>query len=229
MRQTWSDLLFAHWPLAPEVIRPHLPAGLAIDTFDDQAWLGVVPFRISGIRPRALPAVPWLSRTDEINLRTYAVVEGKPGVFFFSLDAGSPLAVVLARRLFHLPYFHAQFTIRHHADTVDYASQRIHRGGPAGAFAAIYRPTGPVFEAASGSLDRWLTERYCLYSTDRRGRLFRCDIHHGVWPLQPAAAEIRHNTLAQGFGLSVADVPPLLHFAARQRVLVWPLKRVGQA
>jgi uncharacterized protein YqjF (DUF2071 family) len=228
MRQTWSDLLFAHWPVAPDVIRPHVPPVLAIDTFDDQAWLGVVPFRMSGIRPRPLPEVPWLSRTDEINLRTYAVVEGKPGVFFFSLDAGSPLAVLLARRFFHLPYFHAKITIRYHGDTVDYASQRIPRGDSPGAFAANYRPIGPVFEAALGSLDRWLTERYCLYSTDRRGRLFRGDIHHSVWPLQPAAAEIRCNTLAQGFGLAVPDVPPVLHFAARQDVLVWPLARVGQ-
>lgn len=223
MRQTWSDLLFAHWPVSPEVVRPHLPAGLAIDTFNDQAWLGVVPFRMSGIRPRALPETPLLSRTDGINLRTYAVAEGKPGVFFFSLDAGSPLAVILARRFFHLPYFHARFTIRYDGTTVEYASQRTHQGAPPGEFAAVYRPTGPIFEAAPGSLERWLTERYCLYATDWSGRLYRGDIHHRVWPLQPATAEIRHNTLAQGFGLSLPDAQPLLHFAARLDVLVWPL------
>ena len=110
---------------------------------------------------------------------------------------------------------------------MDYTSHRTHRGAPPGEFAATYRPTGPVFEAAPGSLERWLTERYCLYSSDRRGRLYRGDIHHSVWSLQPAAADIRYNTLARGFGLSLPDVPPLLHFAKRQEVLVWPLAQVG--
>ena len=224
MRQTWTDLLFAHWPVAPAVMHAHLPAGLALDTFEGQAWLGIVPFRMSGIRPRALPEVSALSRTDEINLRTYAVAEGKPGVYFFSLDAGSPLAVLLARRFFHLPYFNAEFSIGYDGDTVDYTSRRRHSSGaPPGEFAAAYRPSGPIFEAALGSLERWLTERYCLYATDRRGRLYRGDIHHGIWPLQPAEAEIRQNTLAQGFALSLPDEPPLLHFAARQEFLIWPL------
>ena len=227
MRQTWSDLLFAHWSIAPSMLRPYLPAGLALETFEGQAWLGVVPFRMSGIRPRALPEVPLLPRTDEINLRTYAVAEGKAGVYFFSLDASSPLAVVVARHIFHLPYFNARFSIRYDGDTVDYASHRTHKGAPPGEFAASYRPNGPLFEAAPGSLERWLTERYCLYSVDRRGRLYRGDIHHRLWQLQPAAADIRQNTLAQGFGLSLPDVSPLLHFAARQEVLVWPLAQVG--
>jgi uncharacterized protein YqjF (DUF2071 family) len=227
MRQTWSDLLFAHWSITPDMLRPYLPAGLALDTFEGQAWLGVVPFRMSGIRPRVLPEVPLLSRTDEINLRTYARAGDKAGVYFFSLDAGSPLAVVVARQFFHLPYFNARFSIRYDGDTVDYASRRRHRGAPLGEFAASYRPTGPRFEAEPGSLERWLTERYCLYSNDRGGRLYRGDIHHRIWQLQPAAADIRRNTLARGFGLSVPDVSPLLHFAARQEVLVWPLARVG--
>ncbi|PWT75483.1 MAG: hypothetical protein C5B60_05245 [Chloroflexi bacterium] len=226
MRQTWSDLLFAHWPVAPDVMREHLPAGLPLDTFDDQAWLGVVPFRMTGIRPRGVPNLPLLSRTDEINLRTYTVADGKPGVFFFSLDAGSPLAVILARRFFHLPYFNARFTIRYDGDTVDYASHRTHRGAPPGEFAATYRPTGPVFEAAPASLERWLTERYCMYAADRRGRLYRGDIHHRLWPLQPAVADIRNNTLPQGFGFSLSG-EPLLHFAARLEVLIWTLARLS--
>jgi uncharacterized protein YqjF (DUF2071 family) len=207
-------------------MRKHLPAGLALDTFDGEAWLGVVPFRMTGIRPHGVPNVPPLSSTDEINLRTYTVADGKPGVFFFSLDAGSPLAVAIARRFFHLPYFNARFTIRYDGDTVDYASLRTHRGAPPGEFAASYRPRGPVFEAAPASLDRWLTERYCLYAADRQGRLYRGDIHHRLWPLQPAAADIRHNTLPQGFGFSLSG-EPLLHFAARLEVLIWPLARLG--
>jgi uncharacterized protein YqjF (DUF2071 family) len=207
-------------------MQAHMPSGLTLDTFDGQAWLGVVPFRMSGIRLRACPEMPLLSRTDEINLRTYAVADGKPGVFFFSLDAGSPLAVSLARLFFHLPYFSAEFTIRYDGDSVHYACSRRHQGAPPGEFAATYRPTGPVFEAALGSLERWLTERYCLYSIDQRGRLYRGDIHHAIWPLQPASAEIRRNTLGQGFGLPLLDAPPLLHFSARQEALVWPLARV---
>jgi uncharacterized protein YqjF (DUF2071 family) len=226
MRQTWDDLLFAHWPLSPEIMQAHMPSGLTLDTFDGQAWLGIVPFRMTGIRMRTLPEMPPLSRTDEINLRTYAVAGGKPGVFFFSLDAANPIAVVLARRFFHLPYFKAEFTIRCAGNTVHYASCRRHRGAPPGEFAATYRPTGPVFEAALGSLERWLTERYCLYSVDQRGHLYRGDIHHGIWPLQPASAEIQQNTLGQGFGLLLPDTPPLLHFAVRQEALVWPLAQV---
>src|SRR5688572_2505606 len=108
MWQRWHDLLFAHWPVPTDVLRTIVPAPLALDTFEGQAWIGVVPFRMTGIRPRYLPALPWLSATPEINVRTYVTVNGVPGVYFFSLDAASYPAVVVARSMFRLNYRHAR-------------------------------------------------------------------------------------------------------------------------
>ncbi len=225
LRQTWRALLFAHWPVPAEMVRPLLPPGLTLDRFEEQAWVGVVPFEMTGVRPRGLPGVPRLSHFAEINVRTYATVGGKPGVFFFSLDAGNALAVALARTFFHLPYYTARFEIARAGATLRYASQRSPRGAPPGAFAAIYRPTGPVARARPATLEHWLTERYCLYTTDRHGRLLRGEIHHLPWPLQPAEAEINRETLARAAGLALPATPPLLHYADRLDVLVWPLAR----
>lgn len=170
MAQVWHDLLFAHWPVSPHELRRHIPPQLSLDTFDDSAWLGVVPFRMSGIRPKHLPAVPWLSAFLELNVRTYVTVGGESGVYFFSLDAGNPVAVALARTIFKLPYFRASMTLHTRADEVLYTSQRTHAGAPAAELTARYRPTGHVFRAAQGSLEWWLTERYCLYTARRRVR-----------------------------------------------------------
>ena len=222
MAQTWRDLLFAHWPVPAGVVRPLLPAGLSLHTFEGQAWVGITPFVLSGLRPRGVPAIPGLSRFPEINVRTYAVTHGKPGVFFFSLDAGSVLAVMGARALYSLPYFRARFTIRAGArGSIVYSSRRIHREQTRAEFSAEYRPTGDAVAAGAGTLAHWLTERYCLYAIDGRGRLHRAEIDHPPWPLQPAEAEIRRNTMTAGLGFSLPDVAPLLHFARRLDVHVW--------
>jgi uncharacterized protein len=226
MRQTWNELLFAHWPVPPAALAGRIPAGLTLDTFDGQAWVGVVPFHMTGVRVRGLPPIPTTARLAEINLRTYVVAEGKPGVWFFSLDASSPLAVVAARAVFFLPYFNARFAIRRRGATVEYASRRTHRHAPPGEFAASYRPLGPIFQAQPGTLEDWLTARYCLYSANRSGRLFRGEIHHVPWPLQVAEAEIARNTLASGQGIAPPDIPPLLHYAHRIDMVCWPLQRV---
>jgi uncharacterized protein YqjF (DUF2071 family) len=223
MRQTWDQLLFAHWPVPFDALRSLVPAALEPDRYDGEAWLGVVPFLMSGVRPRALPAVPWLSAFPELNVRTYVTVGGKSGVYFFSLDAGNPLAVAIARRWFHLPYFHARFGIARAGETMSYCSTRIHPNTPPAALDVSYRPTGPIHASAPGSVDAFLTERYCLYTTDARGRLLRGEIHHQQWPLQPAEAEFRRNTMAQGDGLTLPDIAPLLHYARHLEVLVWPL------
>ena len=168
MAQTWHDLLFAHWPLPVEELRRRVPPQLNLDTFDGSAWVGVVPFRMSGIRPRHLPAVPWLSAFLELNVRTYVTVGGLSGVYFFSLDAGNPVAVALARAIFKLPYFRARMRLSNRDGGVQYNSQRTHAGAPRAELRAWYRPTGPAFSATAGSLEWWLTERYCLYTVDRR-------------------------------------------------------------
>jgi uncharacterized protein len=230
MHQTWHDLLFAHWPLRADVLRPLVPANLEIDTFDGSAWLSIVPFRMSGVRPRRTPAVPGLSAFPELNVRTYVTVRApnalQPGVFFFSLDAGNAVAVAIARRFFMLPYFRASMSLVDTLQSIRYASERTHRGAAPARFVAEYAPVGGIKPAQAGTLDHWLAERYCLYTVNRRGTLYQSEIHHLPWPLQTAECEIHINTLAQAAGLQLPDVSPLLQFARRLDVLIWPLRRL---
>ncbi len=226
MAQRWHDLLFAHWPVAPDAIRGDLPAGLELDTFDGQAWVGVVPFRMSGIRVRGTPALPWLSAFPELNVRTYAVRDGRPGVFFWSLDAANPVAVRVARAWFHLPYFDARMTCRADGESVEYRSERTHRGAPPAELRARYAPTGPVELAAPGTLEHWLTERYCLYAGARDGRLLRSEIHHAPWPLQRATAELGLETMARAAGIALEGAPASLLFARELEVRCWGPRRV---
>jgi uncharacterized protein YqjF (DUF2071 family) len=225
MTQIWHELLFAHWPVSPSVLRPLIPPLLDLDTFDGEAWLGVVPFRMSHVRPRGIPPIKGLSTFPELNVRTYVTSHGVPGVYFFSLDAGSPVAVAIARSLFHLPYFNAQMQCARLDDTIHYVSHRTHRGAPPADFVASYRPTGPVFSAQEGSLARWLTERYSLYTVFRH-HLYRGGIHHRLWPLQTAELDEQRNTQALACGIHLPDSRPLLHYASYQEVLIWPLRRV---
>jgi uncharacterized protein YqjF (DUF2071 family) len=227
MGQTWEDLLFAHWPVAPLSLQRLLPPGLPLDTFDGAGWVGITPFRLSRLRLRALPALPGASSFPEINVRTYVRLGGKPGVFFFSLDAGSALAVAAARRLYRLPYFRARFSVETRESGILYTNRRTHPGAPAADFSAKYTPAGEASLARPGSLAWWLTERYCLYAVDRAGRFHRAEIHHAPWPLQPARAAIQRNTMASAAGVELPDSPPLLHFARHLDVWVWPLRRAA--
>lgn len=234
MRQTWYNLLFAHWPIPTAALRALVPQALPLDTYEGQAWLGIVPFVMSNVHPRGLPSVPWLSHFPELNVRTYVTMTekgvAKPGVYFFSLDAGNPVAVMLARRFFLLPYFHARMASWETRDRwVEYRSHRIHRDAAPANFKARYRPTGRVYLSTPGSLEHWLTERYALYTVDAKGRPYIGEIHHVQWPLQPAEAELDPGSLAGGSAaLRVPDVPPLLHFARRVDMAAWALRRVKQ-
>ena len=221
MRQTWERLLFMHWPVSPAVLRERVPAPLEVETFEGAAWVGVVPFRMAGVRPRSLPAVRGFSTFPELNVRTYVRHRNRRAVYFFSLDAASRLAVRVARRLFHLPYFDADMAVEEAGEATRYRSVRTHRGAPAARFAARYRPTGPVFRSALGTLEHWLTERYALLTTDDRGRPLLGEIHHPSWPLQPAEAEVETNTMAEAAGIRLPDAPPLLHYAERIEMLAW--------
>jgi uncharacterized protein len=222
----WHDLLFMHWPVPFDALLALIPPSLTLDRFDGSAWIGVVPFRMTGVRPRGLPALPWFSAFPELNVRTYVTTGGKPGVWFFSLDAANPIAVRLARWLLHLPYYDARMASACSAGQVHYTSHRTHRGAPPGAFQGQFRQIGPVFHSSPGTLEHWLTERYCLYTSDRHGGVWRGDIHHARWALQPAAAEVQVNTMTQQIGLTPPDIPPLLHFARRLDVVGWTLERV---
>lgn len=229
MRMRWRDLLFAHWEADAAVLRKWIPAGLDLDLFEGRrAYVGVVPFTMEDVSPRFLPRVPRLHTFPELNLRTYVTQPGgkEPGVWFFSLDAGQKLAVRVARRFFHLPYFDARFEIAGAGESVDYSSIRTHRGAPAAAFAASYGPAGPVYRSTHGTLDSWLTERYCLYAADAAGHVYRGGIDHEPWPLQRAQARIRVNTLGDWLGIGMHGPPATLHFAKTLDVHAWLVERV---
>jgi len=227
-RQSWCDLLFAHWPIPAALLRPLVPDALAIQEFDGTSWIGVVPFRMEGVMRRPLPDLPWISAFPELNVRLYVERNGRPGVFFLSLDATNPLAVWAARRFFHLPYHRARMSIRPAVgpavatDEVgfDYRSARL-EGPRRPGFEAIYAPTSEPYEARSGTLEHWLTERYCLYARSPRGELSCTEVHHRPWPLQRARAEIVRNEMAEPFGLRLDGPPALLHFSRRLDVVVW--------
>lgn len=230
--QRWADLLFAHWPVPIPALRPHIPARLEIDTYEGVAWIAAVPFRMERVRPRGVPPVPRLSRFLELNLRTYVRVDDRPGVFFFSLDAASPIAVSLARRWFYLPYLRARIRCEREGDTLVYQATRTHVGSPAVRFAARYRPVGDIFHAEPGTLEHFLTERYCLYASPgsvggAADAIYRADVDHRPWPLQEAAAELDAAALLEGAGFrDVAEGAPHLLFARRLDVRLWPLRRV---
>jgi uncharacterized protein YqjF (DUF2071 family) len=229
MGMTWLDLLFMHWPVDAEALRPLVPPPLGIDTFDGSAWLGVVPFQMTGVRPHFLPAVPGLSNFPEINLRTYVTAEDRPGVWFFSLDAHSRLAVRLARASFHLPYFDADMSCETANDEVRYRSVRTHGGAPPAEFVARYRPVGGPFESGRGSIENFLTERYCLYSAGRKGVVRRGEVHHRMWPLQPAEAEVQRLAMTEQIGLKLPETDPILHFSRRLDVLAWLPRRIASS
>lgn len=224
-RQSWKDLLFAHWPVPASAIRPLVPPSLAVQEFAGTSWVGVVPFRMSGVMRRPLPDVPWLSAFPELNLRVYVERDGKPGVWFLSLDATNPLAVWAARRFFHLPYYRAAITFERRPDGFAFSA---HRTGATDdvCFRAHYRPSSDPFEAAPGSLESFLAERYCLYAQGPGG-LYRADVHHIPWPLHEATGELDPAELIAPHGLHV-EGPPLLHFSPGVDVVVWPLVHVAE-
>jgi uncharacterized protein YqjF (DUF2071 family) len=178
---------------------------------------------MSNVRGRGIPALPGLSRFPELNVRTYVKVDGKSGVYFFSLDAGNLPAVWAARRFYRLPYFHAWMSVCRDEHGISYDSRRYHGNAE---LRARYVPTGPSQLREPGTLEHWLTERYCLY-TVANGNVYRAEIHHEQWPLQDAEAEFEFNTMASAAGIQLTDTKPLLHFSKKLEVLIWPLRRVS--
>jgi uncharacterized protein len=223
MTQSWHDLLFAHWPVDKDLLRARVPPGLPLDLFDAQAWLGIIPFHMTNVAPRGLPALPWVSAFPELNVRTYVTIDGKPGIYFFSLDAGNPLAVGTARTLFHLPYFTARMSREEAEGWIAYESRRVSTEQPA-ELVCRYRPAGPAHPPVPGTLEHFLTERYCLYTFDSSFHLYRLEIHHRPWPLQPAELQITSNTMAEAAGIRLPSMGPLLHFSKRQDMVAFPLE-----
>lgn len=221
MHQRWTHLLFAHWPVPAQALRPLLPPALTLDTFEGEAWVGVIPFHMSNVRPRGIPPLPWLSAFHELNVRTYVRLGDRQGVWFFSLDASNPLAVRAARAAVHLPYYDARMRMTVGPDgSVAYDSDRAHRGAPAAGFRAAYRPDGDVYRARPGTLEHFLVERYELFAAAPRG-LIHVKIAHPPWPLQRAVARIERNTMAGPAGIGLEAEPAQLHFARRVDVRTW--------
>lgn len=221
-RQSWCDLLFAHWPVPAAALRARVPAPLQIQEFDGTSWIGVVPFRMQGVMHRPLPDLPWISAFPELNVRLYVEYDGKPGVWFLSLDATNLAAVWTARLLFHLPYHRARIKVEARGDRYGYDSARS--DGRA-RFRGEYGPASPVYRATPGTLEHWLTERYCLYAQAPDGAIWRTEVHHAPWPLQQASATIAENSMLAPHSLSVAGPPALLHFARQIDVVVWSPQR----
>jgi uncharacterized protein len=227
MQMTWSELLFAHWPIDPDAVARLLPHGVSLDTRDGKAWVGVVPFLMSNVTPRLCPPIPGLSRFLELNVRTYVTVDGKPGVWFFSLDAESRIAVRVARTTFNLPYMDATMSLnKNEAGQILYQSRRTHRGEPSANFDATYQPDNEFREAKAGSLEHWLTARYCLYSANRKGSVFRGEIDHPPWQLATAMYDERINTMGKPFGFEFLGEPHLL-CAKPVDVQAWIVQKCG--
>lgn len=212
----WERLLFMHWPLPMAVLEPLLPNGAKVDTFNGEAWVGIVPFFMTDVHPAFLPSVPGLSAFTELNVRTYVTVRGVPGVWFFSLEAANPVAVRLARAGFYLPYFDARMRGVVSGQTVSFRSTRTHHGAALATFGASYRPLPGTLEG-SADLIHFLTERYCLFSARPGGRLYRVDVRHSVWLLGRAEVsfDVPPGEMTHSLGLTLPERPPLLHYAER--------------
>jgi uncharacterized protein YqjF (DUF2071 family) len=216
MRQTWRDLTFLHWPYDPVLVRPLVPRDLELDLYDGAAWIGLVPFSITDLTLPHAPAVPWLSRFPETNVRTYvADREGRRGVWFFSLEAARLAAVLGARAAYALPYFWAHMRVDTGPQSVRYRSRRI--AGPPAATDIEIRPGAPIPEPSP--LEIFLTARFRLFAA-HAGRIFRADIEHPPWPLQRADVISLHESLVRAAGLPDPTGPPLAHFSRRIDVRV---------
>lgn len=229
MYQRWAYLLFLHWPVPEAMLRPLLPARLTVDTFAGQAYVGLVMFTMTGVRPILLPPVPGLSNFHETNVRTYVHNGGKdPGVWFFSLDAANAIAVKIAQTCFHLPYFYARMSLAAARDTrspgvVDYATERLWPAPTPATAKARYEVTGPARPATPGTLEHFLVERYILY-TENGGKLKRGRVHHSPYPVQPARVHSVQENLIAASRIKRPDSDPLVHYASEVKVNIYGIE-----
>ncbi len=226
MTQRWNDLLFLHYAVSPDVLRPLVPGMLGFDTYDQRAWVSVVPFWMDHVRAHGSPRLPFVSRFPELNVRTYVTYQGKPGIYFFSLDADSLSAVWAARIFYRLPYWKASMKVRGKGKPqIEYISKREHGPKPA-IFRGRYGPSSAAVPARIGSPEYFLSERYCLYATSGK-RVYRANIHHLPWPLQQAEYEIEENTMAKVAGIELLGQPDLANFSRELKVLIWAPERLA--
>jgi hypothetical protein len=225
MRQWWGKLLFMHWPVEVSALRPLLPPQLSIDTFEGRAWVGLVPFKMWGVRPYFGPPLPGLNSFLELNVRTYVQYRGVPGVWFLSLDINSPVAKWGGRQFFFLPYHTAGMSLAQRGNSIEFASERPEADAPAASFRGAWAFGDPLPRAEPDTLEFFLTERYCLYSAYRE-QLYRCRVFHEPWPLRAAEVSSHDSTMLEAAGLPAPAGAPLVHYAEELKVDIWPLLRV---
>lgn len=227
--QSWLDLTFLHWRIPVAALRPLLPAALEIDTHQGDAFIGVVPFTMTGVRPLWAPPVPGISNFHETNVRTYVHLEGRdPGVWFFSLDAASRVAVTIARTFWHLPYHHARMALDKGPDGIlRYASERRSPPPLPGVCNVTCRPLSEPSPAAPGTLEHFLAERYVLYADAGDGALRRGRVHHVPYPLQTAEVLSWEESLLAAAAIERPAGEPLAHFASGVAVEIFALERVA--
>jgi uncharacterized protein YqjF (DUF2071 family) len=225
MHQDWGKLLFMHWSVDAAVLRPMIPAALEIDTFKGSAWIAIAPFTMWGIRafPPFLPPVPGFSSMHELNVRTYVYRDGVPGVWFFSLDCNSAAAVLGARSFFFLPYYNAEIELNQESRIIDYSLVRT--DDPPANFVASWQIGEPLRHSQPGSIEFFLTERYCLYS-EKQTKIYRSRIYHQPWPLQVATLSSFNSSMLEAAGLPTPESEPLLHYAEEVNVDIWGLEEV---
>ena len=226
MHQTWGKLLFMHWRISQDLLRPHIPASLEIDTYGGSAWIAIAPFTMWDVRalPPYVPPVPGLNALHELNVRTYVHHNGVPGVWFFSLDTNSHAAVLGARSIYHLPYYYADIELKEHGRTIDYRLDRNDDDAPA-AFKATWKIGDPLPQSQAGSKEFFLTERYILYA-EHDDQLYRARIHHEPWPLQEAELKSWGSSMVEASRLKQPPGDPLVHYAEELDVEIWCLERV---
>lgn len=226
MRQHWRDLLLTHWPISPKMLRPHIPSHLQIDTFGHYAWVGVVIFEIDGIYPRGFSTLSLTPKFSEINVRTYVKYDGKPGVYFLSLDVKHWASLFIAKKWYHLPYHPAQVSIQKKGETFHYNSIRKCETKIPIICKGTYTPLPEVYFPETGTLDYWLTERYCFFSIDKEDNIYCTEIHHPPWPLQKVVTEPCMNSLFSLFHFDLTSVGPISHFSKGVNTLIWSKTKI---
>lgn len=227
MTQTWEHLLFIHWAVSPDVLRSLIPNELEIDTYDGMAWIGILPFLLTGVRIRRMPTVPFTSTFPEINVRTYVKTKQKSGIYFLSLDASNPLVTGIAKRWYRLPYFLADMQFTRTKEGIAFASQRVRAKEEPVIFSGSYQPIRQPIQAKHGTLEHWLTERYTLFcqcSSSRR--IFFADVYHEPWALQQVDARIRENTMTTGLSIPLGEQPDVMFYARGVQSYVWPITKL---
>lgn len=220
MKQTWQDILFAHYPIEQKLLRPLVPDTLQLDLYNGLGWIGVVSLYVKNNRLRGLPKVPGIDQFPQLNVRTYVTLNGKPGVYFLSIDAPNILAVMLAKTFYRLPFYNADILIRYAHSEVHFKSIRRKSDIQ---YNCSYYAASEFFLPKTGSFDEWIAERYSLYSLGKSGQIFRCDILHEPWSLKHAEAEFGNNTLLSNQGIRIESQQPILHFAKKKDVRLWPV------